>query len=376
MLVSILIPAHNAASWIADAIESALGQTHDNLEIVVVDDGSTDGTARIASHYVSERVRLIRGSARGGNVARNTALAAATGEYIQFLDADDVLSPEKIELQLARLAQAPPGSVACCEWAHFETGRMVSAHFRPEPEWRDLSPVDWLVASHLGGGMMPPHAWLTPREQADLAGPWADRVMRNQDGEYFARVVLASSGVVFTPGARVYYRRQPGGWRHNRAPAVVEGLLWAQESIARGILQHENSARTRAAMATSFDRIAFEIFPYNRRCAQFALARAKEFQGSAFRIPTNGIFGRFARLVGWRLARIVQEWTRRLKQGERGNGATALGERRVRAVAVSLGSRRSRWIGTADASSAGPGSHRSVSCPVPDGSAIPLLCTR
>ena len=99
-LVSILIPSYNAEHWIAETIESALSQTWDNKEIIIVDDGSTDQTLQIAKKFESTLVKVISQENRGANVARNKALEFAQGDYIQWLDADDVLSPLKIEMQM------------------------------------------------------------------------------------------------------------------------------------------------------------------------------------------------------------------------------------------------------------------------------------
>ena len=98
-LVSILIPCHNAEAFVADAIESALGQTHPNVEVVVVDDGSTDRSLEVIRSY-DGRIRWETGPCRGACAARNRALALSLGEFIQFLDSDDLLLPQKIERQL------------------------------------------------------------------------------------------------------------------------------------------------------------------------------------------------------------------------------------------------------------------------------------
>lgn len=101
-LVSVIIPAFNSARWIGEAIASALAQTHRNLEVIVADNGSTDATREIAT-AAGERVRVIRAETRGPGAARNAALEVARGEFVQFLDADDLLEPWKIERQLAVL---------------------------------------------------------------------------------------------------------------------------------------------------------------------------------------------------------------------------------------------------------------------------------
>src|SRR5688572_2928227 len=98
-LVTVGIPCFNADRWLHAAIASALAQTWRNVEVIVVDDGSTDNSVNVALGF-GDRVRLMKSDHRGGNHARNLALAHAQGEWVQFLDADDYLEPEKIEKQL------------------------------------------------------------------------------------------------------------------------------------------------------------------------------------------------------------------------------------------------------------------------------------
>ena len=98
--ISVIIPAYNYARYLAEAIDSALGQTYAPLEVIVVDDASTDDTPRVLAAY-GQRIRAIRQPNGGAGAARNTGIAAARGEYVAFLDADDVWLPRKLELQMA-----------------------------------------------------------------------------------------------------------------------------------------------------------------------------------------------------------------------------------------------------------------------------------
>src|SRR3954469_10835053 len=99
-LVSIGIPCYNSAAWLRKAIDSALAQTHPAKEVIVVDDGSTDNSLLLAGAY-GDHVVLRRTHRKGAPVARNVVLEEAQGEWVQFLDADDYLEPEKIARQLA-----------------------------------------------------------------------------------------------------------------------------------------------------------------------------------------------------------------------------------------------------------------------------------
>src|SRR5208282_3082860 len=94
--VSILIPAYNAQEWIANTLRSAIAQTWEPKEIIVVDDGSADQTFAIARQFESDAVRVVTQRNQGAAAARNHAFALSRGEYIQWLDADDLLAPDKI----------------------------------------------------------------------------------------------------------------------------------------------------------------------------------------------------------------------------------------------------------------------------------------
>src|SRR4051812_27885378 len=98
-LVSILIPAYNAERWIADTLRSAIAQTWDAKEIIVIDDGSNDRTLEIAKTFESPSVRVVTQKNQGAAAARNLGFSLCKGDYIQWLDADDLLAPDKIELQ-------------------------------------------------------------------------------------------------------------------------------------------------------------------------------------------------------------------------------------------------------------------------------------
>jgi len=203
--VSILIPAYNAEPWIGETIQSALAQTWPRKEIIVVDDGSRDQTAVVARRFASKEVAVISTENHGAAAARNHALRLSQGDYIQWLDADDLLSPDKIERQLTGCGGEDRRLLLSSAWAHF-TYRPSRARFVPSSLWQDLSPIEWLVRQ-LGENLhMQTATWLTSRELTEAAGPWDTRLHVDDDGEYFCRVLLASQGTRFVPEARVFYR--------------------------------------------------------------------------------------------------------------------------------------------------------------------------
>jgi glycosyltransferase involved in cell wall biosynthesis len=123
-LVSVVIPAHNAERFIDEAIDSVLEQAHQRLEVVVVDDGSTDGTAARVRAY-GDQVRYVHQTNAGVGAARNRGLALAAGDYIAFLDADDVWHPEKLEVELEIAARNPESGLIACDGVRFSEASIV-----------------------------------------------------------------------------------------------------------------------------------------------------------------------------------------------------------------------------------------------------------
>src|SRR5437867_9152528 len=204
--VSILIPAYNAENWIADTLESAIAQTWPHKEIIVVDDGSTDETLAIARQFESNDVRVVTQPNQGAAAARNKAFSLSRGDYIQWLDADDLLSPDKVAHQMQAAGQTRDRRMLFSSpWAYFRF-RPPKAKFVPTPLWSDLAPTEWLTRKWEGNWHMQTATWLVSRELTDAAGPWDTRLLGDDDGEYFARVINASKRVRFVPQSRVYYR--------------------------------------------------------------------------------------------------------------------------------------------------------------------------
>ena len=257
-LVSVIIPAFNAAPWIAGAVCSVREQTWRELEIIVVDDGSQDDTVSVVKGITDPRVRLICQDNHGAAAARNRGLAEARGTFIQFLDADDLMGAEKIGRQIEALGRAPTGSVASCAWAHF-AGDLRDAVVWPEPVWRVSGPIQWLITSLSGGGMMQPAAWLTPRAVIEAAGPWNESLTLHDDGEFFTRVLLKASCNVFVTGPMVYYREVAGSLSRRRGRRAMESALEVCRFRQLHMLAAVDTPAVRRALATQYAQFAYEF---------------------------------------------------------------------------------------------------------------------
>jgi glycosyltransferase involved in cell wall biosynthesis len=313
-LVSIVIPCHNAETWVAETLESALVQTWDKKEIIVVDDGSTDNSRKILKSFEPRGIKVIEQENLGASAARNRALSQAHGEFIQFLDADDLIASDKIEIQMNRLSEADPGCVAFGAWGRFYDSPKNTKFVR-EPVWTDLSPIDWLVKSWTGGGMMALHSWLTPTGVIEKAGRWDETPSPIDDGEFFTRVILSSRKVLFCPLARSYYRSGiAGSWSQRRTREMLSATLRSIELSTQHMLGVENNPKTRKASASRFQQFIYDIYPDNPELLAKAEDKVASLGGSNHKLVGGGIvFRTIAKTLGWKTAKQIQALNRKLR---------------------------------------------------------------
>ena len=250
-LVSILIPAYNAERCIAETISSALAQTWPRKEIIVVNDGSLDQTLRVARQFESKGVSVVTQENQGVCAARNKAYEVCQGDYIQWLDADDLLSRDKIAKQMKAAEQSQSKlTLLSCGWGYF-IFRPNKARFVPTSLWCDLSPIEWLLRRYEENLHMNPATWLVSRELTDAAGRWDTRLVGGgiDDGEYFCRVVLANNGIRFVPDVKVFYRITGSSSlsQIGRSNKKMESLLLGMELQIGYLRSLEDSKRSRAA---------------------------------------------------------------------------------------------------------------------------------
>jgi len=302
-LVSILIPCYNGAICLAETLESALAQTYQNTEILLVDDGSTDSSLSIARSFEPRGVRVFTQLNSGAAAARNRALRLAQGDYIQFLDADDLLAPDKIALQLAALRAAPPLAIASGTWGRF-TADPASTVWSTEAVYAARSGIAYLQIHYETGSMMQPGAWLAPRALLNLAGPWDETLSLNDDGEYFARVTLRASSIVPVPAARCHYRTGSAASLSRRCDTrALTSLHRSVELTSAHLLSADRSPRSHAAAALAWRASAFELYPDAPNLARAARRAARSLDHTDTPRGGPAWVAHLARLTGWTFAR-------------------------------------------------------------------------
>lgn len=225
--VSVIIPAYNRAHYVREAIESALQQTHRPLEVIVVDDGSTDETPQVLATY-SEPVRVFRQVNQGVAAARNFGVSHARGEYVAFLDSDDLWHPEKLEKQIERFEADPELGLVHCGMETFDdAGRVLEVNIDGAEGWvsHEMLLLRRLVIIAPGSSLM------VPRRVFDEVGGFDVRLPPSEDWDLSYRIA-SRYRVGFVRAPHVRYRQHPGGIHLNTAKMERAMMLIFEKAFA------------------------------------------------------------------------------------------------------------------------------------------------
>jgi len=280
-VISVVMPLYNAAPYVADAVESVLQQQFHDFELVIVNDGSTDQSARIVSAIQDPRIRLIHQQNQGQSAAVNRGVRESAGQFIKIVDADDWINPEHLSAQMQSL-EGTTDCVSACRWGYFREDFRRPA-VRAEHADRDYAdPLQWLVDSLTRDeGMMGGWKWLIPRTVWDRSGGYDPRLSLNNDFHASIAVLLASSGIKFAADAVYSYRRATGGsLSRSKSRKAMESAFLTTQLGCNLLLDRENSAHVRRLCADRYQRWAFDFWPHHPDLTQSAIAAAQELGGS------------------------------------------------------------------------------------------------
>jgi glycosyltransferase involved in cell wall biosynthesis len=217
-LISVVIPVHDGEAFLDQAIESALAQTWPRTEVVVVDDGSSDRSAEIASSYP---VTLVRQDNQGVAAARNRGVETAEGELLAFLDQDDLFLPEKLERQLEALRAEPEAGICACQMRLFvEPGY-------PRPDWIHPSLLDWDHHTLQLGTML---VWRRTFEQV---GPFEESYQWANDADWLVRAREAGVPFAMLDEPLVHYRVHGSNESRREESIKREALRMLRASVQR-----------------------------------------------------------------------------------------------------------------------------------------------
>jgi glycosyltransferase involved in cell wall biosynthesis len=302
-LASVIIPTYNRAALLDETLASAAAQTYRPLEIIVVDDGSTDDTLEVVNHWRMQvedeayvELRYFRQENSGVGSARNRGLIESRGEFIQFLDSDDLLNRRKLSLQIACLRRYPQSGMAFSD----------SIRINDPAQWGSLALGQATLVESAGfycNSFMLPMLGVCRREVCYEAGPWSEDMSLGEDEEYSLRLLLATERLVYMPGNLCAYR-QHAGPRLTDAQKDRRGLIFAMRAYRR-MVDYADSAgrlddpRLVAALVWRLNAVLLPALKAGRHgLADEAIGVCRSMPVTRARRVRLAVYGMFNRLPG------------------------------------------------------------------------------
>lgn len=255
MKISVIIPCHNAESYLGQTIGSVLEQSRPAHEIIVVDDRSTDSSLEVARRF-GDRIRLVTAQFGRAAKTRNYGFTFATGDAVMFLDADDVLGPTVLE-GLVRELEACADGVALCPWFRLEShGKKWVTQ---PPSWPPPRRGQDLLSGWLMGRYYPPCCVLWSRAAYERTGGWDEEALSNDDGDLIMRALVEGTTVRLAQEGIAFYRRIPAGQSLSGSRSSDKGARQALRTLVKLALMLEERGRAgeyRQALDHAFRQVA------------------------------------------------------------------------------------------------------------------------
>jgi glycosyltransferase involved in cell wall biosynthesis len=253
-LVSVIIPVYNGSRYIVQAVESALRQTFTNLEIIIVDDGSTDRTQQVLQPYL-DRIRYIYQENQGVAAARNIACQLAQGEFLAFLDADDYFLPSKLEKQLACFDQDPALDMVQTGWLMVdETGKDI---FEMKP-WQQAPKLD--LESFIIFKCVRPSAMMLRRKWWEKLGGFNDNFPLAEDLDFALRLALKGCKAVWLEEILTCYRQHNSNIMSSGLPLMKNTEILMKEFFNRPDLPESIRQLKNQEQYLSFKWLAWRMY--------------------------------------------------------------------------------------------------------------------
>lgn len=232
-LTSIIIPTYNDADVVCDAIDCSLNQTYFNREVIVVDDGSSDGTGELLEEKYGDKIKYIYQENKGLSNARNTGIRNSAGKYLQFLDADDLIYKDKLTVQIEQLQNAAGVAFAYCDYVRTDIDDPNRGYRRMNPVLQKERPFDDLIMKWETELSIPPHCFLFDAALFREHGVSFDETLpTHEDWECWMNICACNPVIYFTDSPLANYRVRNDSMCANK-PKMRDGYLMAIDKQIR-----------------------------------------------------------------------------------------------------------------------------------------------
>ena len=306
-LVSIILPCYNSENHIEECINSLINQSYKNIEIIIINDGSIDGTETKIKTFNDERIKYISQENKGACAARNSGIRAASGNYYQFFDSDDILIADKIERQI-ELIDGKKNVLASSRWIQFHN------------KIDDSPPIDFKIFNantpkqyffHVlcRSEYIPLQAWLIPSDIVSRAGLFNESLDINQDGEYLARLLTHTEEIRIVDGyVGFYYRCQLNTVSTWNSGKKILSLLMSLESLS-SCAEKMGIDLNETKISDIYYRTMVSGYPFSKPYISTINKLISKYGGrskNSNKIEGGILIRTIANIFGWRLARLMQ----------------------------------------------------------------------
>lgn len=303
-LVSICIPMYNVSEYIEETLQRILKQSYKNIEIIVIDDHSTDKSYALAIAFESDRLKVYKNRKKGGNAARNYAFEMAKGEYIKFMDADDYCSDTMVEEQVKRAVnEGTPNTLIHSplrmldpDGSFFDPPRTIDKNYIPG--------IELLVAIWKREGFNIPHSHLMHRNLVIKSGGWDESVVKNQDGEFFARVAAEADQSLSVNNVFAIWRQTKKGVSTQVSLAAHSSVIATYEVITEKLIQYKNSYEMRTICGKYIGGFVYENYPQIESLMPKIDHLLKKIE-TRLMLPNRKIIKLFTVCFGWKSGLIL-----------------------------------------------------------------------
>lgn len=299
-LVSICIPLYNASEYIHETLTRILEQTYTNIEVVVVDDYSTDESYKIAKTFKSDKIRVLRNPKKGGNAARNFAFQQSKGDYVKFMDADDYCSENMIKAQLERLLKE--GTNYTLVFSKLKVFYLDSLYDKDRAIDKDYIPgIELLIDIWRLKGFNCSHCYLMSRQLVEQSGGWNEAILKNQDAEFFARVIALSDKALSVPDEFAVWRHTGKGVSTNTSAEAINSVIYTLDIISKLIIRYKDTAEMREICGRYIGAYVLGNYAHTK----YLLPKVEELLNdinAKMKFPNRKLISLFTFCFGWRIA--------------------------------------------------------------------------
>ncbi|GHB37120.1 glycosyltransferase family 2 protein [Mongoliitalea lutea] len=305
--VSVIIALYNAEKYIEETLKSVTHQTYSNIEIVVVNDGSSDNSVEVIERMAIPNLTLYTVQNSGQCAASNFGIKKASGELIKFLDADDILDHRVIENMVLKWKENP-NRLVFGPWRYFSNNpehSLASNYFF----FKDYSfSLDWYIeVLKTSEAMLAGWMWLIPKSILEKSDGWDERLHLMNDFEFSTRLILNSDGIGFATEAIHFYRKGlTNAMTSKMNDKIAMSIFTGVNTACENILLVEDSIRTRAAFSNQFQKWVYHLYPSQKSIVRLMESKIKELGGSELTPEGGKIFQLLIIILPWKFVRYIQ----------------------------------------------------------------------